>query len=704
MYKNELRAEYLGVTAINPFASQASSSRLVMFASHISQRLVIEAPDEKRITTGVEQEFAKYTFSIKMPENGRILKIIDRYPEGISVDSLQYNPETVVIYEVEETKEIDFFSIVRHTTLHQYFGFSYKFTDAINELRPGAYIKKGTIFADSPAVAENNGYMFGLNVNVAFMSVPGVTEDGMVISSDILHKLKFKVYETRVVNVGSNSFPLNLYGSVDKYKPFMNIGEYLNDDGLLMTLRAYNEDLYPVDTSIYDVMEPDYLFDKGMYVRNGRGRIVDIKVVTNNNKNRRMPVEISEFIYKYEKALRTFHQNLLDAEGEIRRERHRKYRDDHVNISPRLHRLLVESLVVTDYTNAATKQTLNLSHRKDPLDEYRIEFVIEYEITPQIGFKLSDSQGGKGVICKIEKPENMPVDAAGNRADIITDGGSGIARTIPSRHYEHYFAGAARDTTTAIRRMLGVDGPTASGKLIHPINRVVIETLDLSVLDNAYQYLLGFYDILTDKQFRFFNSILLEERIDHLTDVVNKGIYLFMPIGNPRHLPTAVKCLEEKYPQTYGPVQYVGNSGNKVLTKKNIRIAPLYMMLLDKIADDGLSVASAKLHPSGVLAKFEKNVYPWRMSPTRTIGETEGRIFAGYLGPEALAEMMDLSNNPATMRHLYTRLLSERYPSNIPKIVDRSLIPLGKAKPIELIQHMNNCNGFTMTYEPEELL
>ena len=393
-YKNELAPELLGIHSLNSFAAYNSSSRSVMFAQHFSQRLVIDGADEKRIQTGVEQEFAKYTFNVKMPEDGRIIKVIDRYPQGVGQDSLPFNPETIVIYENDKTKEIDYFSIPYYCSYHQFFGFKYEFKEAINKLKPGAYIAKDTIFADSSSVGENNSFKYGINANVAFMSIPSVSEDGVMISRDFLKKLRFKIFETRVVQFGSNQFPLNLYGTKDFYKPFPEIGEHIREDGVLMMLRDYETDLMPVEMSIYDTMEPDFIFDKGVYVRGGEGKVIDIRVVSNNTTTKQLPEAITTYIEKYRKAYTGFHQTLIDLEIKLKTERKKKFGINRANISPKLHRLIVESMAVTNHKAAFLKQNLNLQYRKSPIDEYRVEFVIEYTIEPNIGFKLTDTAGG----------------------------------------------------------------------------------------------------------------------------------------------------------------------------------------------------------------------------------------------------------------------------------------------------------------------
>lgn len=394
-YTNELHPEMMGIQGFNAFSRHNSASRSYMFGSHISQRLVIEGAEEKQIQTGFEKQFSKYTFNVKMPANGQIIKVIHRYPMGIDKDSLPFNPETIVIYENDETKEIDYISIPLFASYHQFFGYKYDIKDSVSKLKPGAFIGKDTIFADSPGVSENGGYMYGTNLNVAFMSIPSVSEDGVMISRSALQKLKFRIYETRVVEFGAGQFPLNIYGTAGEYKPFPDINSPIREDGVLMMLRTYDNDLMPVEMSIFDTMEPDFIFDKAVYVRGGSGRVADIKVIANNNPIKQLPNGMSEQTDRYAKALLKYHKEIVDTEASLRYDRKRKFGESKLKLSPRLHRLVVESLAVVNHDEARHKQNLNLLYRKAPIDEYRIEFVIEYVMTPTIGFKLTDIHGGR---------------------------------------------------------------------------------------------------------------------------------------------------------------------------------------------------------------------------------------------------------------------------------------------------------------------
>lgn len=392
---NEMDPELLSIHALNFSVSQDSSARSQMFSSHFSQRLVINGATEKRIQTGVEQDMSQYTFSIKMPVDGQIIRVIERYPSTLDRDSIPFSPETLVIYEDTQTKEIGCFSIPKYASYHQYFGFPYAIKDAVNSLKPGNFIPANTIFADSPAVSENQGYKYGIELNMCFMSHPAVSEDGVMISRDILDKLKFKVYETRTIEFGNSSFPLNLYGSKDIYKPFPEIGEMIRDDGILMMLRRYDYDLMPVEMSVFDVMEPDFTFDQATYVRGAGGRVVDIKVYRDNTETSQTPSGIMEHVEKYSRGLQRFYREVIETERQIAYDRKKKFGSANLSLKPDLHRLIVEGMAITAESNTRSSQKLNKLYRKVPLDDYRIEFVIEYELQPTYGFKLTDGHGGR---------------------------------------------------------------------------------------------------------------------------------------------------------------------------------------------------------------------------------------------------------------------------------------------------------------------
>lgn len=701
---NELSLEIAGVHGLNFAFTNNSSARSVMFASHFSQRLVIEKSTEKLIQTGLEYEFSKYTFNIKMPVDGTILKLIDRYPKGMGMDAINENPETLVIFENKETKEVGCFSIPNFQSYHQYFGFKYKFNkENLRLLIPGQFIKKDTIFADSPSVSENGGFNYGVSLNTAFMSHPAVSEDGILISEGALDKLAFSVFETRVVEFGTKNYPLNLYGNMENYKPFPDIGETIRDDGVLMMIRKLEDTLAPVDLSIFDTMEPDFIFDTAYYVRGPKGKIVDIKVIRDTNVNNPLPENMVKHINKYVRGQKNYYQEIIKTEEDLRRQNKQKFGVDTLVLAPNLHRLVTEGYVLTGKKSGNSKNTqkLSLIYRKTPICEYRVTFTIEYRIRPNEGFKITDSNGGKGVICKIEKDENMPIDVDGNRAELVMDSGSTIHRMNLGRLYEQYIGATSVFVRNTLKDMLSHsdEGHEYTKKML----KTLIDTND-KTFDQAYNHLLGFIKIISDHHYEKLVNLSISEKIEYMADVLCDNLLVYYPINNKKEPVDIVTELEKHYPSTYGPVSYVGESGNKVTTKRNIRIGPMYIMLLEKIADDWSAVSYGKLHHFGVLAimtKSEKYTYPFRNNPVRTIGETEGRVFLGYCGKEAIAEMMDRSNNPLTQKQLVQNLLMSDKPSNIDKLINRNIIPYGGSRPLQLINHITVCSGWKSTFVKE---
>lgn len=385
---NQLHRTLLGVNGLNPWKGNNSSSRETMFSSHIGQTLVIRGSTERRCQTGMEAEYGMYTFSIKMPVDAQIIKVIERYPSKIGQDSIQLNPQRIIIYEDVNTKEVGMINIPNYFSHHPYFGFEYTGRPGMREIYAENYVPKDTILMDSPSITEDGGYKYGRECNMAYMTIPGVSEDGIGICRDVLSAFAFKTYENRVVEWGSKRFALNLYCDKDEngkpmnYKPFPEIGDRIRPDGLLMALRSYDKELAPVEQSIYDLMEPDFTFDKLTYAAGAGGKIIDIRV---HHDNQMPNGGMDEQPEKYDKARREFCASIVDEYRRLKRDR-----GEGLMITPELHRMVIECMVVLD----ADPQKIIKLYRQAPLDDWRVEFVIEYEITPTIGFKATDAHGG----------------------------------------------------------------------------------------------------------------------------------------------------------------------------------------------------------------------------------------------------------------------------------------------------------------------
>jgi DNA-directed RNA polymerase beta subunit len=685
---NEFRADLLSVSGMNPWPGSNSNGRVCMFSNHISQRLVISGCEERKIQTGIEQDFAKYTLNVKMPADGRIVKIVDKHKKTIGPDSIEENPETVVIYEDDKTKEFGIIVLPKYCSYHQYLGFAYKSKPGMSLLAPGQYIQKDTVFLDSPAVMDSGGYGYGINLKMAFMSHPSVSEDGIMVCEDVLPRLKFKTYETRVVEWGSKRFPLNLYGTIDNFKAFPEIGEYIRKDGLLAVLRKFDSELAGAEQSIYDLMQPDLIFDKPVYAGGSHGKIVDIVVYHQATGVDQTLFGMEKQIDRYDRAQKVFYREIYNEWRRLEREHGKSLR-----ITPAFHQLVVEAMAMMDETSSKISKTI----KHAPLDDYYVKFVIEYEITPEEGFKLTGCHGDKGIICKVAKPEEMPVDENGTRADAVMDAYSTVNRMNPSRMYELYINAASFDLEKKLRGYFGITENDRS------INRKLNNMFENNVdaFHTIYNELMHYYDIISPKMFKRFSEMHIEGKVQHMYSVLSKGIFLFMPVNNDRENTQIIRDLEKHFRPIHGPVVYMGNSGRIVKTEEKVRVANLYMMLLDKTGDSWSASSSGKLQHFGILApitKADKFAQPARNNPIRGLGESEFRIWGAYVGTIGVAEIADRNNNPLTHNHLVYGLLSSDNPIEITNLVDRKLIAYNGSKPIQLVNHIGFCSGWEFVY------
>ncbi|MBE0438175.1 MAG: hypothetical protein IBX57_00215 [Gammaproteobacteria bacterium] len=401
---NELRPEFLSINSLNPWTQHDSSPRGYMFsASHIAQALVIDGATPRRCQTGTEREFGKYTFNIKFPYDSQIIKVIPKYRHTLGNDNIKDNPATLIIYERVDTKEVGIVEMIRHSTAvdvkHQHFGFRYKYKSIAETISEGMVVHGGTIIADSPSIDDAGNYNYGVESNVAFMSVPGIIEDGVVVSESYLKKISSKGFEKRVTSWGKEYYPLNLYGDVNNYKPFPDIGDRIRDDGLLFALRSYDDLLGPVEMNKASLQSPDYVFDKLVYAKPG-AKVVDVAVHHDTiNRNPPTPVGMEVQVDKYHQAMVRYYTTILETYNELHR-----VRKDSLVVTPEFHRLVVEAVgyigldgnPLTKHLKSkdVVKRRVQKLHRRKEIDDWRVEVTFEYDVSPVDGFKITDAHGG----------------------------------------------------------------------------------------------------------------------------------------------------------------------------------------------------------------------------------------------------------------------------------------------------------------------
>jgi hypothetical protein len=392
--ENELHPYLLGICGMNPWFMHNSASRMHMMSSHLGQMLTLNHSSERRFQTGMERKFGEYTFNVKIPVDAEVLHLVERYANTGGPDSIEVNPQTIVIYEDVDTKVIGMVSLTDYCSNHQYFGFKYVQGKDLSKVAVGAKLAKDSVLLESPSITDEGDYKYGLQGNVAFMSLPSTSEDGVLVNRNFLPKMGFRTYETRISEWGSKKLALNLYGDRDEqgnflnYKAYPDIGQVIRPDGLLMATRSYDPlELAVVEQGINDLAEVDFTFDTTLYANGPGGRVVDIKIHHGLNRRNFAECHMDEQSQKYDDARRAYFQRIVKIWTDLHRQR-----GDALELTPELHRFVVEAQSVV--SEVATGQGVSKMYRKTPLDDYWVEFTIEYDTIPGTGFKITDLHGG----------------------------------------------------------------------------------------------------------------------------------------------------------------------------------------------------------------------------------------------------------------------------------------------------------------------
>jgi hypothetical protein len=393
---NELYGRLLSTMSLNPWVGHSSSPRLQMYGGHVGSSLTVEGATPRRCQSGYEQEYGKYTFSKKMPEDAQIIRTFERYPETLGRGGIRENPQRVILYEETQTKRIGVVLLNNHFCIHKDFGFKYKFKNV--PIHPKAYVKKDTILADSPAIDEHGNYNYGVEMPGVFLSVPGVAEDAVVFSDLACQLMATTVYGSRWVRCGGREIPLSLYGDENIFKMLPDIGERIRSDGLLFATRTMDTvdgtKNGEIDYSLAIVkMTPkalaqnnvDYLYDKLIYGKPG-AKIVDIRVHRSPNSKTNLPVGMEGQVEKYGVAADKFYDNIVKEY-----ERLYRIRGKDLVITNELHQLLIEAYIEI---NVAKDSHISKTYKKVPIDnDYLIEVIFEDRVVPTVGYKITGCHG-----------------------------------------------------------------------------------------------------------------------------------------------------------------------------------------------------------------------------------------------------------------------------------------------------------------------
>lgn len=690
---SELSADILSsVLSLNATVHGDSSPRSAMFAGHAGQAVTIVGATPNPLKTGQEYEYAKGTFKIEAPCDMLVIDVIQRFSETWGKGSVRSNPETFVLYERVSDKRTaleqasNVFGVMRipayHTRNHA-LGFKYVHHVANQQLlRPGNVVLKGTVFAYSPNVTAGGDYKYGRSTNVAFMSIPEVEQDGMVVTESFARAMACTKIESRIAQWGENKVLLNLYGTADVYKPFPDIGEKIRPDGLLFAVRTIRPGVGIVNLTPKALMQFDDLFDEGKYGEAG-ATVINIAVKSDRMRTGRSEVQFyDKQADRYERAARSFSTRLRENyEKLLRQHPHTLLLEDELN------RMMTDAISDTgglDRRMNHQGEVISMDkgaqiYNKVPIGDWRAEITFVKNLEAGVRFKITDVHGGKGVIVKVIADADAPTDMNGNRADVIMDNCSITKRMNLGKPSEQYINGASAYAAKVARQLR-----------------------DAGDTDGAWNHLMSYYEAAAYEQWQAMQSPVYETKTNrdfHVNWVCEHGVELFCPTDRKFFGAEQIRRIMQKHDFPTTPVQYRAPNGEMVWTKDPVVIAPIYIILLEKMGEYWASCAIPKLTHFGILStltQVDKYSLPWRNTPTRFTGESEVRLFLAACGGWFTNRLLSFANTPTMQKAAVVKILRAKDPMRLPSMIDEKETPLGRGRPLQMYKHIQACRGIKL--------
>jgi len=713
-----IKEEFLSIAAINPFIRYNSSPRGLMMSNHVAQLLVLDEPDLPIIQTNINREMGKYAVTKYLKNGGKVIAVHKRYREFDT--GVNFVSEYVIIYRDLETNEVESISIPYFNKFAPEFGFKFNIDkDYIESLTQGDIIPPNrllawpnTVMPDETMDINNIDYGYGKLLNVALMTIDEVGEDGYVISESAAKKLGFKLFQTRKINVGEERIPLNIYGDDENYKPFPELGEKTSDDSILTAVRIINDEQnefgydkkynpnIPVLMTKKALQRPDTMFDNVYYLEQPNGTVVDIKVYYSPKRKAYLPKYTDEMFKRYSKALLNFYKGILNTYDRLNQPHKQRTGSDLV-VGFNLNNLLVEARNIVESSYFKAKVSKN--YKKEKMDIYNATFDVMFDITPTRGFKLTDHHGTKGIIVQVWPDEWMPVDKDGNRAEVIADPSSTVSRLNIGRLYERFVNASSRKA----KKLVIDEIKRITNK--RKIDRDVVEELSGNELRTVFDILVRYYAIFANEMYEHYKNAKkandLEFMREAVIEAVEKEVYVYYTVEDEKKAyEVSLDILDSEFAPVYDSVTYKKNNRTHK-TKSPVLIAPVYMMLLNKIGNDLLTCPSAKVNTFMLPispSREEKDKSPHNNNPVKFTGETEIRIMASYAGREATAEIKSRGADIKTHKAVYKSILDADKPTDIKMCVDRRKYPYGKEMALQILDTIYNSVGMGLKFEEDK--
>lgn len=534
--------------SLTPFINTMDSTRVILSTTHAGQSVSIKNPEIPIVSTGINfmlPQIISKKFGKVAEFDGKVIDVKpNKYLE------IQYNNGKKDIIDL----------IPRITSTKR----ALFIEQSLNSLQPNETFKKGQMLCWTD-MFNGEGYVHGKNLTMAVMNYIGFShEDGYVVSENIIDDYSNKYLKELVVIIPENAKVLRLIKNNVDTKPNDILVEFTFDknvDDYIENYDILNSDLKNENEDENNNLEYYESTNKTIKIKSPGGKIKQIKMYVNRKKD-------------------------LDANLLLL---HKSIVSDIKHISSKL----LESNSVDALDNLDTMQIKigGHKHNNSEFDGTKLIYYIEVDKYLEVGDKLSNRYGAKGIITKIISKENTPTGDYSGNIDIFLSPVGLLGRKNFSILKELYI-----------------------GKILMNFNKIIKSLFNTMSIDNIKKLIIDVYSLLDPtKDKRITNSIKHKlstiKTADFKNQITNnsfKFIIIYEPFENIsfKNIREAAKLinlpLDEK---VYIPEL-------KTYTKRKVPVGCQYIQLMEQFGRDYHSARSTGKYKylTGQPIKGKKNI------------------------------------------------------------------------------------------------
>lgn len=633
-----------------------SSSRNIMFTSHLRQFVNLTNPDFPKVFTNYENIVGKYsTGYYQAKEQVEVIDKISRFENGV-LDGHSY---LMFTYDKENDK---YDVIVKRNVedLTERFGFAYN-NENMDSKKVGDIVEKGEVLYKTTSYDDNMNYCYGKNAKFAYFLENNTIEDAILVSDSYSKEMESHEIETVKVSLNDNDILCNLYGDGENYKCFPDINEYVKDKVVCAKRRIHNAQLlYDVKRS--NLRKINFSSDVLSFCD---GQVVDITIYSNKTMEELEENTFNAQMIKYLKMQNEFYAKVKERCEQIINSGS-KYSND-INYY---------------YKKACNVLNPDYKWREEDNSVFSnmiIEFVIQRSIPLSEGQKITGRYGNKGVISRIVPDDEMPFLETGERVDIIFNTLGVINRLNSQQLFEQSIT------------FIG--------------NRVKERIATLETMKEKEELLLRmvwYFNKDQEKKLReYLDKLSGLDKGVFFKNIEEEGIFIHIPpLWEKEPLFDRIRDLYKEFDWIKPYDVYVNKFGRKIKILKPLVVGDMYVIKLKQTSKKGFSVRSTgSLSKKGIPEKSNKaktHQELYSKTPIR-IGDQENVNSAIGVPTEIIAQLHLFYRSSVIGR----RDLGEKLATSIKEIKDFKYSPEFTNRNVEILQAYLKAMGVKLVFSDQ---